>query len=199
MSRESAFFKQAFNGAFRESSSGVLELPEDDPKVFEMMVRWVYGRVFAITTVVLKQPDADFTIRNYFELYVIASKFLMTDLQDCITTVAYEYFTLKDDISPRGETRCPSVADARYIYDSTPSESNMRALLADNFATDLFRGGSSHASEWSQLLGSSGDIGSDILARVASWKLKHNYCIPRLSLEAKCAYHAHKSGQVCPQ
>lgn len=38
---ENSFFHAAFNNGFKEAATGYLELPEDDPAVFETFVRWV--------------------------------------------------------------------------------------------------------------------------------------------------------------
>lgn len=38
LSNKSEFFRASFRGGFRESHDGVLELPEDDPRVFELFV-----------------------------------------------------------------------------------------------------------------------------------------------------------------
>lgn len=38
LSSESEFFRASFRGGFRESTDGVLELPEDEPRTFELFV-----------------------------------------------------------------------------------------------------------------------------------------------------------------
>ena len=38
----SGFFDAAFNGSFSEASSGVIELYEEDPDLFELVYKWCY-------------------------------------------------------------------------------------------------------------------------------------------------------------
>lgn len=37
----SGFFKAALNGRWKESQDQVVQLPEDDPKLFQLLTHWV--------------------------------------------------------------------------------------------------------------------------------------------------------------
>lgn len=98
---ESDFFKASFRGPWKESKEGVLRLPEDEPRTFElfvgvspqsdsatlglifgllteMVIQWAYSRPLAALSGnysnVLPKPDGKTTIRDILNLYVFAAK-----------------------------------------------------------------------------------------------------------------------------
>ncbi|KAL0260911.1 hypothetical protein SLS55_004603 [Diplodia seriata] len=57
----SPFFRKACNGPWKESQDGRIELPEDDPRAFEVYIKWLYFGMIEVSV------DANF--QNYLEVY----------------------------------------------------------------------------------------------------------------------------------
>lgn len=126
----SPVFKAAFNSNFRESSERKMNLPEDDPDIFNLMVEWLYSHRYDIL-----QPTGD-KIRDEgrfmepMRLYVLADKYGMTSLKGCIANIIFK--TLKP-----GNVTGPSIETIAYAYQNVPQTSGIRRLLADLYACNI--------------------------------------------------------------
>ncbi|KAF6232634.1 hypothetical protein HO173_009073 [Letharia columbiana] len=126
----SPVFKAAFNSDFRESSERKMNLPEDDPDIFNLMVEWLYSHRYDIL-----QPTGD-KIRDEtrfmepMRLYVLADKYGMTSLKGCIANIIFK--TLKP-----GNVTGPSIETIAYAYQNVPQTSGIRRLLADLYACNI--------------------------------------------------------------
>ncbi|ROW17054.1 hypothetical protein VPNG_01272 [Cytospora leucostoma] len=82
------FFNRAFNNGFRESDNGNLELPEDDPDIFNHFLKWLYNSCTGpvVPGELIKACDNPQALR----MYIFADKYLIFDFQDFIISELYD-------------------------------------------------------------------------------------------------------------
>ena len=117
----SSFFRSAFTGSFREGRQQVMELPEDDPNIFELLVQWLYTDKYD-----LQQSDGPGDSFNYSEgiqLYCLAEKYDLSALKHKIYRAFYR---------ETNETKMPpACSDTSYLYENTSAGSPLRQLYAE--------------------------------------------------------------------
>jgi len=150
------FFKVAFRGEFKEKS-GELELPDDDPAAFELFIRWLYAKRASLATSSPFLPiNGPADVRQYLQLYVLAAKHLIEDLQNEVMDIVYDYF------APEGEPY-PDLRDVQYLFENTDSKDAMRILLAVHASFELFSAkvveGRKLPDHWDEVLQMSADVG----------------------------------------
>ncbi|KAL8685152.1 MAG: hypothetical protein Q9218_007945 [Villophora microphyllina] len=86
---QSKFFEAACSNGFKESSSSVVDLPEDNPKYIKFMLEFLYGYRGVYTdsdTALLDVKSPDYILKNYFGLIVLGDKYgipaLKEDVED---------------------------------------------------------------------------------------------------------------------
>jgi hypothetical protein len=128
LTARSPFFKRALNGNWAEAIERVVNLPEDDPKAFEMYVHLLY------TGTIATEQTAGTGLEKWGEecsslatLFVLAEK-----LQDLET----KNVTLRDFVVTMmryGYLR-PPINVVRTLYTGTPTESFARKAVVDAFS-----------------------------------------------------------------
>ncbi|KUI67055.1 hypothetical protein VM1G_03301 [Cytospora mali] len=189
LSVKSEFFRASFRRGFRESKDGVLELPEDEPRAFELFVGWIYSQPLHMLNAshlkVLRPPDGkNITIRDYLHLYVFASKYLMEDLQDEVVDIVYDYYASPDHV--------PNGLDVAFIYQNTTADSKMRPLLRVHCIFQLFSGEASGRIKWGDILITNGEIGHEIVADLATWKIKMGERV-EMAIKPRGSFHVRKA------
>ncbi|PVH85712.1 hypothetical protein DL98DRAFT_605325 [Cadophora sp. DSE1049] len=118
----SGFFSKAFNSGYKESTDGVMYLPEDDADDFDSMIICIYqDRLPSFESSIHPQSGdsgEEFTSRVLYGLFVLAEKLCMNDLanrvMDKIQDLDFEY------------SRVPSAASILDIYNTTSLKSKLR-------------------------------------------------------------------------
>lgn len=135
LSSLSPVFRATFQeGRFAESVTQSMELPEDDPKAVEDMVRWMYTRQLRTGQI----PDlADSSDPKYLylaKLNHLADKY---DIKKLTNAIIDEHFNLKNDIIGCGWR--PQTGAVEHVYLTTTETSVLRTLLVawEVWNTDL--------------------------------------------------------------
>lgn len=83
---ETQFFQAVFSNGFKETETGILELPEDDPATFRLLLQWVYGSATGFSDCEKKHFFSKLDYPSMLKLYATASKYMMNNLHDAIIT-----------------------------------------------------------------------------------------------------------------
>lgn len=81
---ESRFFQVAFTNGFKETETGVLELPEDDAQATQVLLHWIYGSVIGFGTCSKAGFLEALDVLTIAKLYVLACKYSLGILHDTI-------------------------------------------------------------------------------------------------------------------
>ncbi|KAL1865163.1 hypothetical protein Daus18300_007289 [Diaporthe australafricana] len=197
LSNKSEFFRASFRGGFRESKDGVLELPEDDPRVFELFVGWAYAQpINDLNTSrmrILSRPDdRKITIRDYIGLHAFGEKYMMERLQNEVANAIYDYY----QSSPNKE---PLSKDVEFVYNNTLAESKMRELMTffSTFGLLSGFGGARHSRHWGNVLKGNGEIGHDLVMMLGECHLTLGEGVKNLPIRNPCSFHVHKKTPAC--
>lgn len=116
ISHHSTFFHAAFNGPFQEGMSGVVELPEEKSKTFEIVHAWLYSKQL---TQNIDGEDVACTSSNAVMVYFFGDKYGMPGL--CNAAV--------DRVIQRYEKNGMRPQNFCKIYENTVAGSPLRRLL----------------------------------------------------------------------
>ena len=123
----SDFFTKAFNSEFSEAKTASMDLPEEDPNLFEVFVRWLYHPL--IEDAKETHPDAEKKSHTLLvRLYLLADKYSIVTLKRSIIDHLVFYIRL----NPAG-IYAPSLHDLSKIYENAPASSGLRKLFLDWF------------------------------------------------------------------
>ncbi|KAE8442976.1 hypothetical protein EG329_002514 [Mollisiaceae sp. DMI_Dod_QoI] len=78
------YFDKMFNSGFKESAENKVDLPEDDPKSFDLLMLWTYNYPFPKYEWSTVMVDGVRTggIWDAIEMYILAEKMCLTNLMD---------------------------------------------------------------------------------------------------------------------
>ncbi|KAH6671058.1 hypothetical protein B0J14DRAFT_484955, partial [Halenospora varia] len=107
----STFFRNAFDGPFKEGADGVMYMPEDDPTIFELFVNWLYRDTLP------EMPKEEFK-EQILSLSVLADKICSTRLSNSIVDYVQDSFR-KEDLFFTDDSLVE-------IYSQTPDSSKLR-------------------------------------------------------------------------
>ncbi|KAI9675666.1 MAG: hypothetical protein M1817_001033 [Caeruleum heppii] len=196
LSHHSPFFASAFGGAFAEAETGKIELLEDDPAAFELLIQWLYsGSMGQKPTAATPKDEAWAFALLCFELWVLCDKFGITKLKNPAMD-AYRH-------SCRQSDQIPSNGAMMQIYNRTSCGTPFQQLAADITAYEATCSDvdtdTANAFIDKHLEGPS--LGTRYAADVVkairrSWRLSE--LKDPLSLTG-CVYHVHAEGEVCEQ
>ena len=187
------FFKVAFRGEFKEKA-GELELPDDDPAAFELFIRWLYAKRASLATSSPFLPiNGPADVRQYLQLYVLAAKYLIGDLQNEVIDIVYDYF------APEGEPY-PDLRDVQFLFENTGSNDAMRKLLTVHASFELFSAqvaeGKEFPDHWDEVLQMSADVGYEIIRTISTFGWKMEDC-PKRTVKDRCHFHSHEDSEKC--
>lgn len=129
-----SFFHAAFNIGFKESVTGYLELPEEDPEIFKLALKLIYtgyagGRDFSGFFVVL-------SMTTIIKLYVLAQKYLVIGIQDAI--ISYLHHKLQ-----REYNTWSTIGDDKEAFDyflaEVPETSHLYRLFVRSMAFSMLQ------------------------------------------------------------
>lgn len=112
------YFEAAFKGGFVEAKDQVLELPKEDPAMFEHFELWVYTGNFLAK----EDSEANISWASLLGLYIFGEICEIPDLQNAAIDVLIDKQSSEKTIPT---SRLP------WVYDNTPEDSSLRRLLVD--------------------------------------------------------------------
>lgn len=143
----SEFFGKACKGGFKEASSGVIDLSEDDPEAVKAMLQFCYTTDYTYDTAL------------HAKVYAIAEKYNIKPLKDLART-KFETAADRDWDSPY----FPTTID--FVYTSTPpNDRGLRDIVVklsrDHLKSLLYRPG------FESMMEDNGDFGKDLVKAIA--------------------------------
>ncbi|KAI4113537.1 MAG: hypothetical protein LQ338_008158 [Usnochroma carphineum] len=125
----SPFFDAAFNGAFKENC-GSMQLAEDDPSIFEILVQWLYKRKLVTS------PAARKNIMVYYsalvDVYLLADKYGMVPLKDFVVKCFFD--RVKKHRGAGMNCGVPDTEIVSHAYANTVAGSCLRRFLVTCWA-----------------------------------------------------------------
>lgn len=130
------FFKSAFRSGFRESQEKVLELPDDDPMAFELVLNDILGeKDWDGSDTGLGHLDQDSTQLIYCKAYVLADKIGRPDISKVMDGKFLEFMLTTSGTTSETPSAilapplCVSPVVAIFVYQNTADGSALRASL----------------------------------------------------------------------
>lgn len=177
------YFDKMFNGEFQEASTSTAVFPEDSRDSFDLLLGWIYsGKLRPLTHKKMEDGNQP-TSWNVPDLYILAEKFCLLDLQDYVMDIYIKY--LND------QKTLPSAKTTLKAYGGTLSGCKLRQLMVNSFRYKLSNTKTQVQNRWPiddlhQLLIQSSDLAKDYLTLVRySPKVEDPRNMPQ------CYYHSH--------
>lgn len=120
--RHSSFFEAALDGYFAESTSKSITLPEDDPVIFELFIRWLY-----IGDLNKKETVVDWEVERLTKAWILGDKLGSADFQDYAMLRLIHYHKYKP----------MAAAIVRLAYIGSASGSKLRQYVIDALRSDV--------------------------------------------------------------
>lgn len=183
LQENSGFFAAALKKDWREGQKRVVKLPEEDSKIFNFWLNWLYCHRLHLAT----GPDEARTNGRFLEeavrAYALGNVLLDFDFMDAVVdAIAVEICTLEN-----GENILPNEEIITLAYDKTLQKSTLRKLLVYRHAT---------ISNMAELLTEKHD--ARFILDLA--KLMADSARPKpsredfISIAARCDFHGHEPG-----
>ncbi|KAH6682038.1 hypothetical protein B0J14DRAFT_458303, partial [Halenospora varia] len=113
----SAFFRSAFYGGFAQTLQNEIELPEEDPAVMTILIKWLYtGQLFTPDLLSLGHSTASVPLE---ELWVMADRLLIPSLSNHVM----------HEICKWCVNQCIEAETAEYVYNNTAKGSKLRQFV----------------------------------------------------------------------
>lgn len=186
---ESRFFQVAFTNGFKETETGVLELPEEDAKAFDNFVKWVYG-VAAGFNSDSNEFFIDVRAEGLIKLYALAEYFMVKKLADAVITDMWDQVLFLDWTWFGAYVTAEAI---EYFQSRTKRGCGMDKLLADlvlKCISDHIKRGSFEDVDTSDL--------PDWLVR-AAFNRAATQCAKSQGFDFRpvCSYHQHIDTEYC--
>ncbi|KXX80708.1 hypothetical protein MMYC01_202143 [Madurella mycetomatis] len=196
LSQHSAFFDEYFNGAEEEPiDRDEMKLPEEDPKLFALFIRWLYGtafatsggrRVFRFPVPNPEKVDTP-TVRDYLGLYVLGGKLGVIGVRNAASDALYEYYGPASD-----NHKPPNLHDVKYIFDNTTPDAPLRRFLIAQALFYLFslnRRNAPLPRDWIVVLTQHAEIGFAMIRMLADWNWAIGDNAPNMNLRPRQEFH----------
>jgi len=85
LASESKYFRNAFTGPFKEATESVMEMHDDDPDLFPLMLRYIYDGEYRVrsTKGITEYDDAlQQIMEDHISLYQLGDKYMLPSLQE---------------------------------------------------------------------------------------------------------------------
>ncbi|KAM7187895.1 hypothetical protein V8F20_010764 [Naviculisporaceae sp. PSN 640] len=197
---KSKFFDSYFNGNEEHQGQDIMSLPAEDPKLFALLVRWLYGTAFANSggTRIFRfsPPDGrDITVRDYIGLYILGDKIQIMGVKNAAVDALYAYFgpdADKDKPTDPNEIRAPDLRDIQYCFENTAPDSHMRRLLVAHALFYLFgkkRLTTPLPAAWEEVISKNGEIAWSMVKMLSDWKWVMGVNVPHMKIKARQDFH----------
>lgn len=185
----SRFFDEAHtvNGEHKRIKDGKLQLPDEDPEAFELLVKWLYqGRIEDVSKIPKEHRwDFAFTCQK---LYMLSTTIGLPQLQN----LAMDQFRKgchDTNLVPGPEEMLP-------IYSKTPPGSSFRKLVSKIAARQIMDPDNVRdANTYRQCFESSPDFAIDVINEIRAGTGGSLFDDPTEG--NSCRYHDHKDGETC--
>ena len=175
LSANSEFFRGCLSSGFSESAKGEISLPEEDPKVFQYFVKWIYAGDL-LPFLGIKQYQV---INILIDLRALAGRMLVPDLKNRAMDLIQEYHT-KRQIVVRDVLKAGRMADEDVKLEGYMLEQLIRDM--DNGSHDTFMS----ADSWPELFVADSDFTSQLIRGLTKRTVKKDP-----SAEEGCQWHEH--------
>ncbi|KAL8871814.1 MAG: hypothetical protein Q9174_002438 [Haloplaca sp. 1 TL-2023] len=124
--QKSPVFARMCQGDFKESSNGVIELPEDDSITFSIFLEYLYTGTILYQPYFYKEEQRPRTIINFAHLYLMADKYALNEMKPLIVgKLSICYISPQaDQWLPVAEIICASIPTTDDVYTN-----HLRALV----------------------------------------------------------------------
>lgn len=156
--RVSPVLKSAFTGKFKETAEKSMDLPENDPDVFELFLQWVYEKTCQLPAGDINE-EIDKRYMQLAQLYVLADQLLVIELKNYVIDLYFEITTQTD--------RLPRPAVVFYVYENSMKGSPLRKLLVQSYSCMLDLGWYKNKSN-AEILSENPEFASDLAITFAS-------------------------------
>ncbi|KAI4189404.1 MAG: hypothetical protein L6R41_001512 [Letrouitia leprolyta] len=112
----SAFFKAATAGNWDEAKTGVINLPEDDPEVFQLFLDWLYQPKLCLDDIQAH------SLSLIFALWIFGDKKQAAVFQNAVIEDLRTFTNNAPNFSP---------GDMRFAFDNIAEGSSLRSFLVD--------------------------------------------------------------------
>ncbi|KAH6640670.1 hypothetical protein F5144DRAFT_482089 [Chaetomium tenue] len=188
---QSEVFRDYFAGGDDE-----MKLPDDDPRLFALFIRWLYGTAFlpsggARNFRFLAPDGTNLTVRDYLGVYVMGGKFGILGVRNAVLDVLYMYFGEASD-----DHRAPDMGDITYIFDHTGPNAPMRRFLTAHALFFLFsknRRGLPLPQDWNTVLNEYPQVGFEMITMLSEWNWTMGYNSPRMTIKPRHEFHERPS------
>lgn len=192
LSQKAPVFDRMFNGNFAEGEAGEATLSDDNPKSFTIFVSWLY------TGTVETRVDERSLIKVYIGLFVLAEKYLITQLADQTMDAFIQRSLIRRTF--------PDLSMMTLAYAQTYACSKLRLYMARSWSYILLE--QDEAGTWTTetMVGGSQDTlnlmlyGLKLIRNLnRKQNLKGSKLMECPRLAPACDYHQHSAEDVCPQ
>lgn len=170
-----------------KQNNGKVELLEEDPQAFELLVKWLYqGKIDDVSDLPMekKWDYADACQK----LYVLCDKINMPQLKN----IAIDQF--RKGCFEAGLV--PGPEEIKPLYDTTPLRSPIRKLISQIVARQIMDPESqSDAGTYRMCFEASADFAIDVVDAIRQGTGPKLFNDP--TEDAGCFYHEHGTGQLC--
>ncbi|KAF1842096.1 uncharacterized protein K460DRAFT_370101 [Cucurbitaria berberidis CBS 394.84] len=119
----SPYLEAACTRDFRECQENYIKLPEDDPKIFDLFVEWMYYNEYTLTT--RHDEELGRIANSNSEAWVLGDKLLSTDFKNYAMSRLYAQYAT--DTSPKPIR----TIDVKYAYLHSAANSPLRRFFFD--------------------------------------------------------------------
>ncbi|EMD01283.1 hypothetical protein BAUCODRAFT_61200, partial [Baudoinia panamericana UAMH 10762] len=123
LSAQSPFFSAVLSKEWKEGAERVVDLPHDQPRVFEAYSVWLYtGHLYVLGE---KHPEnyGSIDYHHFIELYILGEKLLDRRFQNRVVDVIVAASIESPEV--------PGLITVNRAYEATPKGSPIRRLLCD--------------------------------------------------------------------
>ncbi|TAQ83611.1 hypothetical protein B7494_g8067 [Chlorociboria aeruginascens] len=122
------FFASAFKSGFKEGREKKMDLEEEDPEAFGLLVDWIYGRLECTES--HQDPLREGHVMRWAKLWILADKWrikeLTCDALECCNECVYL------------ARWCPDAEDVEFVFGNGPESSPLRDWMLTEVAMVAF-------------------------------------------------------------
>lgn len=187
LSHHTSFFEREFSNSDLKVQGCTVELLDDDPTAFELLVKWLYqGRIDDVSTLPIekKWDHADACQK----LYTLCTKLQMREVKN----LAIDQF--RKGCNEAGLV--PGPEEMKPIYEKTPPSSPFRKLVSKIAARQIMDpDGQKDAVTYRDCFESNADFAIDVINAIKEGAGGVLFDDPTEG--NSCRYHEHENGDTC--
>ncbi|KAF4553056.1 Hypothetical protein D9617_8g050690 [Elsinoe fawcettii] len=125
--KASPFFAAALRGPWVEAERKQVDLAEDCPLVFSMILDWIFfGQIKSLTW---GKEKVMYSVHQFIKLYILADRLQMTPLKDAVIRLLYKRSS---------ELETLPTAVLQDIFYQLPSDCTLQGLVGDSWTNNYF-------------------------------------------------------------